>query len=127
MQSLKVSVYNSSGSLIEVEQIIKCPVNSSITILWATTIHLQTPLENIDDNSYVKLVLQTKGSFTEESKDDFVGYFIINKQSINSGLVLIPFSSCESGEITSRKVTRLSVKEQIIASQISSDIIITHA
>jgi hypothetical protein len=123
MQCLLVSVCNSTGSPIEVDQLIKCPVNSSISTLWATTIHVQTPIENIDDNSFVKLILQTKASSTE-FKDELIGYFIINKQTINSGLASIPFSSVESNETS--KITRLSVKEQKIESKISSIITISH-
>lgn len=82
--TLKVSVYNNNNLLVENVQTSKVPslqtdaASGGQVLLWLDTCHLQVPLDNIGDGSYVIVEVVQGGSTT--------GWFsyVVDRATINT-------------------------------------------
>jgi hypothetical protein len=90
-----ISVYNARKTLVESVQVINRPViTRPESVWWATTWHMTTPIENIDNGSFILIEIKAGAGLLTSSAQAASGntiYWvshIIEKEEINSGDVI---------------------------------------
>lgn len=117
--AIKVSTHNKNNLLVEAPQISPSPLIRAPegidkqTALWLETYHLQFPLDNLQDHSYVVFEFIHKEDGDDEAETLATAKFELDFSTISSEPIIIPFYSTDPKN------------NNMVHSKLSAEVIIT--